>query len=69
MKPGAYQASLTLSKDELILLNNALNEVCNGIHLDHDGEFRTRLGTTRDRAKATLREIGQLIDSLDALGP
>jgi len=58
-------ASLQLTKDELLLLNNALNEVCNGVHeLGHDGEFQTRLGTTRHRAREILREISQLIDSL-----
>jgi hypothetical protein len=30
-----------LSWDDLLLVNNALNEVCNGVGFD-DGEFQTR---------------------------
>jgi hypothetical protein len=34
--------TVELAKDELEIINNALNEVCNGIHLE--GEFETRMG-------------------------
>ena len=41
-----------LTKDELGLVNNALNEVCNGIHLE--GEFDARMGCTIEEARELL---------------
>ena len=50
--------TLVVSRDELMLINNALNEVCNGVHeLGHDGEFSTRLGRSREEAKQLLAEV------------
>jgi len=37
-----------LTRDELEIINNALNEVCNGIHLK--GEFDTRMGCSVEEA-------------------
>ena len=34
---------LDISRADLTLINNAFNEVSNGIHMDED-EFQTRLG-------------------------
>lgn len=49
-------ATLNVSLDELRLLNNALNEVCNGVRdLDDDGEFATRLGAPREQGRQLLR--------------
>lgn len=42
-------ADLRVSLDELSLLSNLVNEVCNGLHFE-DTEFQTRLG--RDRTAA-----------------
>jgi hypothetical protein len=47
-----------LTKDELGIINNALNEVCNGIHLE--GEFDTRMGCTVEEARALLAKIHAL---------
>jgi len=44
-----------LTKDELGIINNALNEVCNGIDLE--GEFETRMGCSLDEARAVLAKI------------
>jgi len=47
-----------LSGDEVVMLNNALNEVCNGVDdLADDGEFQTRLGFDRDEVRRLLEEI------------
>ena len=46
--------------DELLLLNNALNEVCNGIAID-DNEFQTRLGVDRKAARRLLTKLGSLV--------
>jgi hypothetical protein len=47
--------TVELTKDELGIINNALNEVCNGIHLE--GEFDTRMGCTVEEARALLSKI------------
>jgi hypothetical protein len=53
------QATATFTAGELVLLNNALNEVCNGITLDDD-EFQTRLGVDRKTARKLLAKLGIL---------
>jgi hypothetical protein len=47
-----------LTKDELGIINNALNEVCNGIDLE--GEFDTRMGCTVEEARELLAKIRTL---------
>ena len=52
--------SLTVSVDELAVLNNAINEVCHGIHMD-DAEFEIRMGVSRHEARALLDQIRQAL--------
>jgi hypothetical protein len=47
--------TIELANDELLIINNALNEVCNGIHLED--EFHTRMGCSVDEARALLAKI------------
>jgi hypothetical protein len=49
-------ATLVLTVDELMIINNALNEICNGIHIA-DSEFQTRIAVERDEARAVLHRI------------
>ncbi len=55
-----HSCTVTLTRGELVLLNNALNEVCNGIAIDDDG-FQTRLGIDRKNARKVLADLGQLL--------
>jgi hypothetical protein len=48
-------ATVELTTDELHILNSALNEVCNGIHLE--GEFSTRMGCSLEEARELLEGI------------
>jgi len=50
-------ATVQLTRDELGILNNAINEVCNALDID----FSTRMGATREEALDLLREIHQLL--------
>jgi hypothetical protein len=50
--------TVDLTKDELQIINNALNEVCNGIALE--GEFATRMGCSVEEARAVLARIRAL---------
>ena len=47
-----------LTQDELFIINNALNEVCNGIHLER--EFSTRMGHSVEEARELLDKIHAL---------
>jgi len=62
---GGGRFLLDVSEAELLLLNNALNEVCNGVHLD-EAEFSTRLGVSRDEARRLLRLLNA---ALKGIGP
>jgi len=56
-------AQVTISLDELLLINNALNEVCNGIHIS-EHEFSTRLGVSRREAAAFLARVHAVIEEV-----
>jgi hypothetical protein len=51
--------TIVLTKDELEIINNALNEVCNGIDLE--GEFSTRMGCKVEEARAVLFKVHSLV--------
>ncbi|AHK21647.1 MULTISPECIES: hypothetical protein [Yersinia pseudotuberculosis complex] len=55
------QAELRLTNDELLILNSALNEICNGIVIS---EFDTRIGATREDVTLLLEKIGQILDAM-----
>jgi hypothetical protein len=52
---------LDLSHNEMIVLNNSLNEVCNGLDLP---DFTTRLGAERGEVEALLRQISKALDGM-----
>jgi hypothetical protein len=60
--------TLVLSLDELRLLNNALNEVANGLAFT-DTEFSTRLGVERDEARSLLSAVHCVLDAAEQVGP
>jgi hypothetical protein len=55
-------ALVELSSGEIVAINNALNEVCNGIGLGD--EFETRIGCTTEEAKRLLLEVSRLSNSI-----
>lgn len=58
----AKEAIIRFSPDELLLLNNALNEVCNGLDID---EFSTRMGAELEDVEKLLQQIGEAIDTMN----
>lgn len=48
------------SEDDLLVLNNALNEVCNGLPIR---DFETRIGMPLGFAESMLREVSEALDS------
>ena len=59
LKPAA--PSPTFTRDELLIINNALNEICNGISMA-DSEFETRVGNTRDAARKLLAKVAKSLE-------
>ena len=57
----ATAACAGLTSTEVILINNALNEVCNGIDIP---EFSARLGTTIEEARALLQQMRGLYTTM-----
>jgi len=57
------KTTLVLDENELLIVNNALNEVCNGIDID-DFEFSARIGTDREEARALLGRVSGLYREL-----
>jgi hypothetical protein len=53
---------LECSARDLLVVNNALNEVCNGLDLV---DFATRMGVERDDALGLLHEVSAVIDVVD----
>ena len=53
-----YHAIVRVTGHELIILNNALNEVCNGIEVP---EFSTRMGAEHREVAEVLHQINGLI--------
>ena len=46
----------SLPRADLFIINNALNEICNGVHLD-EWDFETRMGVEREEARALLARV------------
>ena len=47
---------ISITADELLGISNALNEICNGVHLD-DVDFNTRIGVSRPFLVDVLRQL------------
>jgi hypothetical protein len=51
---------VAFTRDELVVINNALNEVCHGLPIDDD-EFQTRIGYPRTTAQNLLKKIAHAL--------
>ncbi|MDR6392900.1 hypothetical protein [Paraburkholderia phenoliruptrix] len=58
----ADDAEIEVSHEELLVLNAALNEVCNGIDMF---EFETRIGAPRAKAERLMAEIQAALDQFE----
>lgn len=47
--------TIELTPLELVIINNALNEVCNGLSLE--GQFSTRMGCSVEEARQLLAKL------------
>ena len=53
------EVAVTLTPDEILMLNQALNEVANGIQIS-DAEFETRIGFARGEVRDLLAKVSAL---------
>jgi hypothetical protein len=63
--PDSAAVSTSLTVAELVLLNNALNEVLHGVGIG-EPEFGSRLGASRAEAELLLARLGRLVDECRA---
>ena len=61
---GQSEIKISLSRLEISLLNNLLNEVCNGINI-HD--FKSKIGITERQARSLLSLVNGSIKEMDSL--
>ncbi len=52
-----------ISREELLIVNACLNEVCNGIDVF---EFEARVGANRQPVAELLQEVGLLLDRMES---
>lgn len=58
----AKYTKVILKREELLIINSALNEIFNGIEIF---EFDSRIGADRNQAAALLKEVVLLLDEMD----
>jgi hypothetical protein len=61
-KKSTHPTPPPFTRDELVVINNALNEVCNGLALGED-EFQTRIGYSRARAREVLKKVAKTLET------
>jgi hypothetical protein len=59
-KPNPPAAPPNFSHEELVIINNALNEVCHGVSFSDD-EFQTRIGHPRAKAQHVLEKVAKAL--------
>jgi len=64
LKANSDGADVRLSGDELDMLNNVLNELCNGVWIG-DWEFQTRIGWDRLAVQRLLGQIHEAAPNLN----
>jgi hypothetical protein len=62
-KTAGVGAVVALGTDELVILNNCLNEIANGVHLEDD-EVAIRVGFSRDQIRSLLAQVNRVLGEL-----
>jgi hypothetical protein len=62
IKRSTKEALISFDSDEVHILKQALNEVCNGLSLP---EFETRMGYSKSRVRELLDQISPLGKEMD----
>jgi hypothetical protein len=59
--PPTPPAPPSFTREELVVINNALNEVCHALNFSDD-EFQTRIGFSRAFAQGLLKKTAKLLE-------
>lgn len=59
-----HGACVKLTEHELLMINQALNEICNGLSIS---EFKTRIGADRDEVLIPLHDFELIMDKANSL--
>lgn len=59
-KPHTSSTPPAFTHEELVIINNALNEVCHGLPFADD-EFHTRIGYPRAKAQNLLNKVAKAL--------
>lgn len=65
IQTSADVITVSLEPDDVLAISNALNEICNGVHLD-DWDFQTRIGVEREQVQAVLDVINSAMATMAA---
>lgn len=57
------RCTVNVSNQELLIINAALNEICNGIEVF---EFDTRIGASRQQVRDLLMQVSALLDQMES---
>jgi hypothetical protein len=60
-KKNPPPAPPAFTREELVVINNALNEVCNALSFGDD-EFQTRMGYSRATARHVLAKVAKALE-------
>lgn len=60
----SIKITLELTKEELVLINNALNEITGGAYAIPDVEFQTLTGSTKPEAQDLLKKISDSLKTV-----
>jgi hypothetical protein len=60
-KKSTHSTPPAFTREELVVINNALNEVCHALNFSDD-EFQTRIGYSRAIAQEVLKKVAKSIE-------
>jgi hypothetical protein len=60
-KKSSHSTAPMFTREELVVINNALNEVCHALNLGED-EFQTRIGYLRATAQDLLKKVAKALE-------
>jgi hypothetical protein len=66
---AVYRLRMDFTRDELLWISNALNEVIGGPEAIEDWEFHSRIGGNRDEVEALLRRVHDEVSALRRADP
>ena len=61
-KNNSPAAPPAFTREELVVINNALNEICHAQNFSDD-EFQTRIGYSRAKAQEVMKKVAKALET------